>query len=598
MPSLVSIVFFLVWLRCSNSQQIPSIVVNETGPYDGLDAWVSVDFGPLPVQVRHGCWLGVFPASANLTAAPWPQLNGGTSGNVPNTVNSPMKFMDCKDADSSFMTTGSGHLSIRLLNIRQDLVLALFSNGTVYPVLEARSSVLAFVEYRLPMHGHIALVSEQGRMLVQWTSLSEASPTVQWNYQRSGGPYNNSIAGSSVKYDKKDFCGVPANREGYLDSGFQHSVEVEWPLHAQAGERIFYRFGSAMENLWSDERSFEIPPQPGHDVKTYMLVVADVGATEPDNFQSHWSNPLGGASGSCVVSNITYLQMRKAPQSQAVIHIGDISYATGYLAKWELFMDQVEEVASRTPYMVSQGNHERDWPGTGSTGSVDSGGECGIPAQARFRMPTPSRQEALGWYSFDLGAVHVVMMDTELSCGKGSEQLVWLEADLKAVNRSRTPWVVVTGHRPMYAVGSGGSYGPDLSNSFCLGAASSDLETLFLVHEVDLCLWGHVHNALATCPVYKGKCIKKPGASKTRPGFQYLAPVHAVVGNGGMDLSGIAPDPAPWVAWQSNTWGWNTLTADGSWNLKVSFFDERDTVLHEISIESATDASISTIVVV
>merc|ERR1719440_1757361 len=138
--------------------------------------------------------------------------------------------------------------------------------------------------------------------------------------------------------------------------------------------------------------------------------------------------------------------------------------------------------------MVSQGNHERDWPGTGSTGGTDSGGECGVSTQARFQMPTPSQQEALGWYSFDLGAVHVVMMDTELSCGKGSEQLVWLEADLKAVDRSQTPWVVVTGHRPMYTVNSKASHGPVLSNSFCLGAATSDMETMLRDHEVDLCL--------------------------------------------------------------------------------------------------------------
>ena len=32
----------------------------------------------------------------------------------------------------------------------------------------------------------------------------------------------------------------------------------------------------------------------------------------------------------------------------------------------------------------------------------------------------------------------------------GSEQWRWLLADLRAVNRSRTPWVVLGGHRPMY----------------------------------------------------------------------------------------------------------------------------------------------------
>jgi hypothetical protein len=278
--------------------------------------------------------------------------------------------------------------------------------------------------------------------------------------------------------------------------------------------------------------------------------------------------------------------MQDAPQSDAVLHIGDLAYATGYLAKWELFMDQIEGVASSTPYMVSQGNHERDWPGTGTTGSTDSGGECGVPTQTRFRMPTPSRKQELGWYSFDMGSIHIVMLDTELSCGKGSEQLRWLETDLKAVNRSRTPWVVVTGHRPMYWVLMNNVQGPDLSNEFCLDASNSGIETLLLENEVDLCLWGHVHNALATCPVYQGKCVTEPVMSRSRPGYKYLAPVHAVVGNGGMDLSGLPLRSPVWSKWMSNTWGWNVLTAEGSRNLRVTFYDEKNLTLHQIALES------------
>jgi hypothetical protein len=34
--------------------------------------------------------------------------------------------------------------------------------------------------------------------------------------------------------------------------------------------------------------------------------------------------------------------------------------------------------------------------------------------------------------------------------GKGSGQFEFLSADLAAVDRSVTPWVVVGGHRPMY----------------------------------------------------------------------------------------------------------------------------------------------------
>ena len=38
------------------------------------------------------------------------------------------------------------------------------------------------------------------------------------------------------------------------------------------------------------------------------------------------------------------------------------------------------------------GNHERDWPGTGSFyGNLDSGGECGVPAQTVFYTPAENR---------------------------------------------------------------------------------------------------------------------------------------------------------------------------------------------------------------
>lgn len=39
------------------------------------------------------------------------------------------------------------------------------------------------------------------------------------------------------------------------------------------------------------------------------------------------------------------------------------------------------------------GNHERDWPGTGSFyGTMDSGGECGVPSQTMFYVPAENRE--------------------------------------------------------------------------------------------------------------------------------------------------------------------------------------------------------------
>lgn len=44
------------------------------------------------------------------------------------------------------------------------------------------------------------------------------------------------------------------------------------------------------------------------------------------------------------------------------------------------------------------GNHERDWPNSGSFYSnIDSGGECGVLAQTMFYVPAENR--AKFWYS-------------------------------------------------------------------------------------------------------------------------------------------------------------------------------------------------------
>ena len=43
------------------------------------------------------------------------------------------------------------------------------------------------------------------------------------------------------------------------------------------------------------------------------------------------------------------------------------------------------------------GSHERDWPGSGSFyGNLDSGGECGVPAQNMFYVPAENREQF--WY--------------------------------------------------------------------------------------------------------------------------------------------------------------------------------------------------------
>ncbi|KAL5065602.1 hypothetical protein RYX36_027339 [Vicia faba] len=128
----------------------------------------------------------------------------------------------------------------------------------------------------------------------------------------------------------------------------------------------------------------------------------------------------------------------------SVFHIGDISYATGFLAEWDFFMNLISPVASRVSYMTAIGNHERDYVSSGSVYQTpDSGGECGVPYETYFPMPTSAKDKP--WYSIEQASVHFTVISTEHDWSINSQQYEWMKKDMASVNRQHTPWLVFMG---------------------------------------------------------------------------------------------------------------------------------------------------------
>ena len=75
-------------------------------------------------------------------------------------------------------------------------------------------------------------------------------------------------------------------------------------------------------------------------------------------------------------------------------------------------------------------------------------------------------------------------MSVEQDFTLGSPQHTWLGLDLGAVDRAKTPWVVVTNHRQIWLGSETGGL---------MGKEQQDLEPLFLDHNVDLVLTAHEH---------------------------------------------------------------------------------------------------------
>jgi hypothetical protein len=167
----------------------------------------------------------------------------------------------------------------------------------------------------------------------------------------------------------------------------------------------------------------------------------------------------------------------------------DLSYARGFETIWEQFLYQIRNVSRQLPWMVTAGNHERDYPGSGSYyGGTDSGGECGVPYIHRFSMPQPSPNPDDYWYSLNHGPIHWVVLSTEHPWWEGTEQYAWMEQDLQSVDRSVTPFLFVAGHRPMLL----DTTYPNMTTEAT--EFRNAVQPLLLKYKADAAFWGHHHS--------------------------------------------------------------------------------------------------------
>jgi len=108
-------------------------------------------------------------------------------------------------------------------------------------------------------------------------------------------------------------------------------------------------------------------------------------------------------------------------------------------------------------------------------------------------MPATTSDGAL-YYSYEVGGAHVIVLASFFVYSEGSAQYNWLVADLKAIDRSRTPWVFVIVHAPWYT-----------SNTVHPTDGQLMRETLEpMLHDakVNAVFAGHVHAYERSLPVF------------------------------------------------------------------------------------------------
>eukprot|EP01111_Echinosteliopsis_oligospora_P008248 TRINITY_DN2377_c0_g1_i1.p1 TRINITY_DN2377_c0_g1~~TRINITY_DN2377_c0_g1_i1.p1 ORF type:complete len:580 (-),score=162.90 TRINITY_DN2377_c0_g1_i1:5-1744(-) len=491
-----------------------------TSTLTGSGQWISIEWGGVPNPDDKDTIQVFAPSNANFTS------------------HAPVKYAKCSDLTTKYDKTGSGGADVILYNLRMDHIIVLVNEHYII----AMSDPISFTNYNEPLQGHLSLTQAPSVMTLTWTSLHSSSPSVQWG--EKSGQYTEQAQATTNTYTQEDMCGSPASDIGWYNPGLIHSAYLS---NLVPNQEYFYVYGDS--DGWSDEFSF-LGPKTESSTSVHLIAYGDMGRQEPDSFKEHEIEP----GSEDTMQHVT--QAILSSPYDAILHIGDISYASGFGSEWDAFFAQIMPMATKVPYMVCPGNHEFNSPDAFWINATDSGGECGVPYRSRFNMPLHSmaeighqqqqqqqQQQGAGaggfnasnnWYSVNIGPIHVLMINTEEYFETESPQLQFIEEDLSHVNRSETPFILVGGHRPMY-VDSRYDIPSNFSDQQVAELLREYVEPSLYKYKVDVAIWGHHHSYQRTCQVYNQQCVED-------------GIVHMVIGTGGHSLShNLEEIPPSWI---------------------------------------------------
>ncbi|KAJ5093354.1 hypothetical protein N7456_009215 [Penicillium angulare] len=329
---------------------------------------------------------------------------------------------------------------------------------------------------------------------------------------------------------KLEFPAVRYGRDRWLDQIAFSEVSVTYPTSTTYSNHVFidglepdteYSFSvlCADEN---DHHRFKTSIAPGNPRPYTFAFIGDLGTMGPLGLADY------GQEDALSPGEITTMQSlgQFKNQFEFVWHDGDLAYADDWLkeerngflpnttteggaAVYEAILnafynEMAQNITMDRPYMVGPGNHEANCDNGGSgpyTDSICMEGQTNFTGfRNHFRMPSAQSGGLENfWFSWDSGLVHYIQFNTEtdfpdapdLPGGSGEEnagpfapngtQIEWLKRDLASVDRKKTPWIIVAGHRPWY-----------VDDSKC-DSCQTAFEPLLLEYGVDIALFGHKH---------------------------------------------------------------------------------------------------------
>jgi len=383
-----------------------------------------------------------------------------------------------------------------------------------------------------PRHVHLAYGRNTSEVVITWSTVSYANYSLV-EYGPSGFDLSSTSSGTSAEF---------------VDGGDLQSTQYIHRVHLYGlapNSTYYYHVGG--HRGWSPVFGFRTVPEETRGWPLTLAVYGDLG----------------------VVNSRSLIRLQQEAHQgmyDAMLHVGDIAYNmdTENGAVGDAFMEMIEPIAAYVQYMTVPGNHEAAYDF--------------LQYRSRFSMPNYASTESL-YYSFDLGPVHFVAVDTELyhfehQFERTKAQFEWLEADLQAASapaaRAARPWIIIYGHRPMYCSNNDGD---DCTNVNCrlrVGLPYGDklvygMEPLLAKYGVDLSIWAHEHSYERLYPVYNYTVYSDDNAY-----VNPKAPVHVITGSAGCngDFDFFQPEQPEFSAFRLTRYGYTRLRVHNSTHLQ------------------------------
>jgi len=349
--------------------------------------------------------------------------------------------------------------------------------------------------------------------------------------------------------------------------GFTHTAVLSGLVHST---RYFFRVAN-------DTRVYDFVTRDAAQTRVRVGVVGDMGIENSAN----------------TIARIS--KRASSRQFDFMLHIGDVSYADDHFLwfqkTWFAWFAMMNATLGSLPYMTLPGNHEH---GTFDPFIYRDANNFQV-YNHYFNMPKPAAELNNGsmFYSFNYGPVHFVQISTETSYPNApwdikafGDQMAWLAADLQAANapaaRQAQPWIVVSGHRPIYSSSEGYSLnGAPIDSPIPFVPHNSltlqkTFEKLFQTFGVDLVLAGHVHSYERLYPTFHNQPTQTTYASPAAPTYVVVGNAGSVEGLSDTDTKGwISPQPA-WSAVRIGVYGYGVLDVNGAHSLTWSMHNATD----------------------